>query len=120
MIYLDNNATTQIDPAAVDEMLPFLRENYANPSSGYQFAAQVRKSLDLARERLAATLGCKPGEIVFTSGGTEANNAALNSAVQFEPRGKHVITSAVEHSAVRRQCEELARRGADLTVLNVD
>src|SRR3954465_15178553 len=108
MIYLDNNATTQLDPAVFDEMLPFLRECYANPSSGYQFAAQVRKALDAARQRLAATLGCEPNELVFTSGGTEANNTALNSAVQLEPRGKHIVITAVEHSAVRRHAEELA------------
>ena len=120
MIYLDNNATTQIDPAAVEEMLPFLTTSYANPSSGYQCAAQVRRAMEQARERLAATLGCKPSEIVFTSGGTESNNAAINSALQFEPRGKHIVTTAVEHSAVRRHCQELAKRGCEITFLGVD
>jgi cysteine desulfurase len=120
VIYLDNNATTQIDPAAIDEMMPFLTTAYANPSSGYQSAAQVRRAMEQARERLAATLGCKPSEIIFTSGGTEANNAAINSAVQFEPRGKHIITTAVEHSAVRRHAEELSKRGCEVTFLPVD
>ncbi len=120
MIYLDNNATTAIDPAVIEEMLPFLTEHFANPSSGYMAARRVREALEGARERVASALGCSLGEVVFTSGGTEASNAALNSAVQFEPRGKHIITSAVEHSAVRRHCEELAKRGADLTVLSVD
>lgn len=119
MIYLDNNATTQIDPAALEEMLPFLRELYGNPSSGYQFASKARRAIEQGRERLAALLGCKPAEIVFTSGGTEANNAALNSALEFDPRGKHVITTAVEHSAVRRHGEELAKRGAEVTFLTV-
>ena len=120
IIYLDNNATTQLDPAVVEEMLPFLTRCYGNPSSGYRFGMQVRKAIDLARERTAALLGCEPGEIVFTSCGTESNNAAINSAVQFEPRGKCVVTSAVEHSAVLRHCQELARRGAEVTFLGVD
>jgi cysteine desulfurase len=120
VIYLDNNATTQIDPAAIDEMMPFLTTAYANPSSGYQSAAQVRRAMEQARERLAATLGCKPSEITFTSGGTEANNAAINSAVQFEPRGKHIVTTAVEHSAVRRHAEELSKRRCEVTFLGVD
>ena len=81
MIYLDNNATTQIDPTAVEEMLPFLTTSYANPSSGYQCAMQVRRAMEQARERLATTLGCNPSEIVFTSGGTESNNTAINSAL---------------------------------------
>lgn len=120
MIYLDNNATTQIDPAAVEEMMPYLTTTYANPSSGYESAGPVRRALEQARERLAATLGAKPSEIIFTSGGTEASNAALNSALQFEPRGKHIVTTAVEHSAVRRHCEELSRRGCGVTIVGVD
>src|SRR3954447_11437729 len=119
MIYLDNNATTRVDPEVVAEMLPFFTESYANPSSGYRCAAEVRRAIEQARERLAATLGCKPAEIVFTSGGTEANNAAINSALQFEPRGKHLITTAVEHSAVRRHADEMARRGCEVTFLGV-
>jgi cysteine desulfurase len=120
MIYLDNNATTQIDPAAVEVMLPFLTTSYANPSSGYQFAAEARRALEQARGQLADALGCQPSEIVFTSGGTEANNAAINSALQFEPCGKHIVTTAVEHSAVRRHCQELMKRGAEVTFLGVD
>lgn len=120
MIYLDNNATTQIDPAVIEEMMPFLTTAYANPSSGYQIAVQVRQAVELARKRLAAALGCKASEVIFTSGGTEANNAAINSALQFEPRGKHIVTSAVEHSAVRRCCEEMAKRGCEVTFVGVD
>jgi cysteine desulfurase len=120
VIYLDNNATTRLDPAVVEEMLPFLTDCYANPSSGYQCASKVRKAIDLARERVSALLGCEPPEIVFTSCGTESNNAALNAAVQFEPRGKHIVTSAVEHSAVLRHCQELAKRGCEVTFLGVD
>jgi cysteine desulfurase len=120
IVYLDNNATTRVDPAVLEEMLPFLTESYGNPSSGYRFGMQVRRTIDLARERLAGLLGCQPREIVFTSGGTEADNAAINSALQFEPRGKHVVTTAVEHSAVRRHCQELAKRGCEVTFLEVD
>src|SRR6516165_7456591 len=115
MIYLDNNATTQVDRETVDEMIPFLTSAYANPSSGYQAAAEVLRAVEEARQRLADALGCKPAEVVFTSGGTEASNAAINSAVQFSPQGKHIITTAVEHSAVRKHCQELAKRGADVT-----
>src|SRR4030081_1257751 len=120
MIYLDNNATTQLDPAVVEEMLPFLTKFYGNPSSGYQFGGQARRAIDQARARVAALLECDAEEIVFTSCGTESNNAAINSALQFEPRGKHIVTSAVEHSAVRRHCEELAKRGCEVTFLRVD
>jgi cysteine desulfurase len=120
IIYLDNNATTQLDPAVIEEMLPFLTKFYGNPSSGYGFAVMARKAINLARERLAALLGCEPTEIVFTSGGTESNNAVINSALQLEAGGKHVITSAVEHSAVLRPCQDLAKRGYDVTFLGVD
>ena len=120
IIYLDNNATTQLDPAVIEEMLPFLTKYYGNPSSGYGFAAMARKAINLARERLAALLGCEPTEIVFTSGGTESNNAVINSVLQLEPRGKNVITSAVEHSAVLRPCQDLAKRGCLVSFLNVD
>jgi cysteine desulfurase len=120
MIYLDNNATTQLDPAVVEEMLPFLTKRYANPSSGYRFAAEVRKAVELARQRLATLLGCDASEIVFTSCGTESNNAAINSAVQHDARGKHIVISAVEHSAVRRHAEDLARRGCEMTTVGVD
>jgi cysteine desulfurase len=120
IIYLDNNATTQLDPAVIEEMLPFLTRYYGNPSSGYGFAAMARKAINLARERLAALLGCEPTEIVFTSGGTESNNAAINSARQLETRGEHLITSAVEHSAVLRPCQDLAKQGRHVTFLGVD
>ena len=133
IIYLDNNATTQLDPAVVEEMLPFLTRYYGNPSSSYAFAARARKAVDLARERLAALLGCAPSEIFFTSGGTESNNAVIHSALayspktfgaakagQFEPHGKHVVTSAVEHSAVLRPCQDLEKHGCRVTFLGVD
>jgi cysteine desulfurase len=119
IIYLDNNATTQLDPAVIEEMLPFLTKYYGNPSSGYGFAATARKAINLARERLAALLGCEATEIIFTSGGTESNNAVINSAL-IDVRGKRVVTSSVEHSAVLRPCQDLAKRGCDVTFLGVD
>ena len=119
-IYLDNNATTPLDPAVIEEMLPFLTRYYGNPSSGYAFAAKARKAVELARERLAALLRCEPSEIIFTSGGTESNNAVIHSAVQFEPRGKHLVISSVEHSAVLRPCQDLEKRGCHVTFLDVD
>jgi cysteine desulfurase len=120
IIYLDNNATTQLDPAVVEEMLPFLTKSYGNPSAGYQFGVRVRQAIDCAREKLAALLDCEVREVVFTSCGTESNNAAINAALQFEPRGKHIVTSAVEHSAVRRHCQELEKCGCEVTFLGVD
>ena len=130
IIYLDNNATTPLDPAVIEEMLPFLTKYYGNPSSGYGFAATARKAINLARERLAALLGCEPAEIVFTSGGTESNNAVIHSALQLQARskpptgairgGEHLVTSAVEHSAVLRPCQDLAKGGCDVTFLGVD
>jgi cysteine desulfurase len=120
IVYLDNNATTQLDPAVIEEMLPYLTEYYGNPSSGYTFGAQVRRAIDLARERVAALLGCEPGEIIFTSCGTEANNAALNSALQLDPGRQHVVTTAVEHSATFRHCEVLSKRGCGVTTVGVD
>src|SRR5207302_3019970 len=119
-VYLDNNATTPLDPAVIEEMLPFLTKCYGNPSSGYTFAGQARKAGDLGRERLAALLGCEPSEIVFTSGGTESNNAVIHSALQFAPLGKHVVTNAVEHSAVLRPCQDLEKRGCAVTFLGVN
>ena len=120
IIYLDNNATTQLDPAVIEEMLPFLTEYYGNPSSGYTFGRQVRRAIDLARERVAALLECDPGEIVFTSCGTESNNAAVNSALQLDPNRRHIVTTAVEHSATRRHCETVANRGGAVTIVGVD
>jgi cysteine desulfurase len=120
IIYLDNNATTQLDPAVVEEMLPFLTTLYGNPSSGHAFGSQVGKAIDLARERVAMLLGCTASEIVFTSSGTESNNTAINSALQMGQGRQHIMTTAVEHSAVRRHCEDLAKRGCEITFLGVD
>jgi cysteine desulfurase len=120
IIYLDNNATTQLDPAVIEEMLPFLTTYFGNPSSGYGFGSQVRSVIDRARERVATLLGCEPGEIVFTSCGTESNNAAVNSALQLDPARQHIITTAVEHSATGRHCDSLSKRGCQVTTVSVD
>jgi len=120
LIYLDNNATTQVDPAVVAEMLPFLTEFYGNPSAAYHFGSQISKTVEIAREKVAALLGCSPSEILFTSCGTESDNAAIESALRLDPDRQHVITSRVEHSAIVKHCELLAKRGVEVTWLGVN
>ena len=120
VIYLDNNATTKVDPVVVEEMMPYLTELYGNPSSGYRFGQQVSKSLELARERVAALLGCEPAEILFTSCGTESTNAAIHSALLMDRDRQHIVTTRVEHSATQKTCELLAKRGYEITWLGVD
>jgi cysteine desulfurase len=120
LIYLDNNATTRVDPAVVEEMLPFLTELYGNPSSGYRFGQQVGQALDLARERVAELVGCEPSEVVFTSCGTESTNAAIHSALLMDRDRQHIVTTRVEHSATLKHCETLAKRGHEITWLGVD
>src|SRR5580658_2153748 len=100
-IYFDYNATTPLDPAVRDAMLPFLGEIWGNPSSVHHIGRRARTLLDYARERAALFLGGKPSEIIFTSGGTESNNlAVLGTARLLRSKGKHLITSTVEHHAV--------------------
>jgi len=120
LIYLDNNATTRVDPAVVEEMMPFLTELYGNPSSAYGFGQRVGKALDLARERTAALLGCEPSEILFTSCGTESTNAAIHSALSMDRDRQHVVTTRVEHSATLKTCETLSRRGHEVSWLSVN
>ncbi len=120
IIYFDNNATTQVDPAVVEEMLPWLRDLYGNPSSAYRLGKRAAEAVETARGRVAGLLGCEPGEIVFTSCGSESINAAIRSALAVDPDRTHVITSRVEHSATMKLCEHLARRGLEVTWLPVD
>ncbi len=120
IIYLDNNGTTAVDPAVVLEMMPYLTDFYGNPSSAYGFGTQVKEAIETARERVAALLGCSTSEIIFTSCGTESNNAAIASALLIDPDRQHVVTSAVEHSAIMKHGEALARRGVEVTWLPVD
>ena len=120
LIYLDNNATTRVDPAVVEEMLPWLAEFYGNPSSGYRFGQKVNEALEIARARVATLLGCEPGEVLFTSCGTESTNAAIHSALAMDRDRQHIVTTRVEHSATLKTCELLAKRGHPVTWLGVD
>lgn len=121
-IYLDHNATTPVHPEALKAMLPFLEANYGNPSSMHFLGRDARAALDNARERLAKLLGAKPGEIVFTGSGTEADNQAIFGATRaLAGKARHVITSAVEHHAVLHSCEHLRQHeSVEVTVLPVD
>jgi len=121
MIYLDYNASTPIAPEAVEAMRPFLTEHYGNPSSNHWAGIPARDAVEEARKQVAALLACDPAEIVFTSGGSEANNHALKG-VFFANRGKgnHIITTAVEHPAILKPCHFLEKLGAQVTVLPVD
>lgn len=119
-VYLDNNATTQVAPEVIEAMLPYLHELFGNPSSMHSFGGQVAAKVREARERAAALIGCKPDEIVFTSCGTESDNAAIRSALTVQPEKRHIVTSRVEHPAVRALCADLAQRGYRVTELPVD
>ncbi len=118
--YFDNNATTRVAPEVVDAMIPFLREMWGNPSSAYSFGAQVHGHVEKAREQVAALIHADPKEIVFTSCGTESNNSAIHSALATNPTKKHVITTAVEHSANMNFGAYLEKRGYEVTYLPVD
>ncbi len=109
VIYMDNNATTRIAPEVVDAMMPFLTDCYGNPSSMHTFGGQVAKAIEEARGRIADLLGAEPEEIVFTSCGTESDSTAILSALQTWPEKRHVITTRVEHPAVKNLCENLAQ-----------
>src|SRR6185369_15729664 len=121
-IYFDYNATTPLDPAVREAMLPFLGENWGNPSSVHHVGRRARAILDDARERVAKVFASKPSEVVFTSGGTEANNLAIfGSARMLKDQGRHIVTSAVEHHAVLHAVQYLQRKeGFDVTYLPVD
>jgi cysteine desulfurase len=121
-VYFDYNATTPLDPAVREAMLPFLDEVWGNPSSVHHVGRRARAILDDARDRVARVLACKPSEVVFTSGGTESVNLAiLGTARLLKAKGRHLITSSVEHHAVLHCCEYLEKReGFDITYLPVD
>jgi len=120
-IYLDYNATTPLDPAVVDAMEPYLREHFGNPSSDHLYGYRARSAVNNARERLAALLQVEPDEVVFTGGGSEANNLAIKGiAYALRGRGNHIITSAVEHPAVINPLHYLQQEGYRVTVLSVD
>jgi cysteine desulfurase NifS len=120
-IYLDYNATTRIDPLVAEAMLPYIHQHFGNPSSDHSFGVAAKAAVDVAREQVAAMLGCSPTETVFTSGGTEANNAAIKGVVgAYRDKGNHIITSAVEHPAVIEVCRYLESRDCRITYLPVD
>ncbi|MFH1539974.1 MAG: cysteine desulfurase NifS [bacterium] len=120
-IYMDHAGTTPAHPDVVREMLPYFMERFGNPSSLHAPAREARRALDEARERVAALIGAKPEEIIFTSGGTEADNAAIRGIARAcESKGKHIITSAIEHHAVFHTCEYLEKLGWKVTYLPVD
>jgi cysteine desulfurase len=119
-IYLDNNATTAVAPEVREAMLPFLDEFYGNPSSMHTFGGQVHYEVEAARSKVAALLGADPGEIIFTSCGSESDNTALMSAVESFPAKKHVITTRVEHPAVLSFAKHLARKGYRVSYVPVD
>lgn len=120
-IYLDHAATSPTDPRVVEKMLPYLTENFGNPSSIHSFGRESRKWLDGTREMIAREIGAHPNEIVFTSGGTEADNMAiLGTALAREQQGRHIITTKVEHHAVLHTCNRLEEMGFDVTYLDVD
>ena len=120
MIYLDNNATTPIDPRVREAMLPFLGENFGNPSSPHAPGRAAREAVDKARGQVAALLGARADEIVFTSGGTESINTAIRGALAAQPGRRHIVTSSIEHSATKNLCEQLEREGCEVTWLRVD
>jgi cysteine desulfurase len=119
-VYLDNNATTKVDESVFEEMRPYFCELYGNPSSMHFFGGQVQKKIDEARKRVAKLLGALPEEIIFTSCGTESDNAAIRSALEVFPEKRHIITTRVEHPAVLTLCRNLAKRGYRVTELSVD
>lgn len=120
VIYVDNNATTQVAPEVMEEMLPYFHDLYGNPSSMHTFGGQVEQKLRQAREKAASLIGAIPDEIVFTSCGSESDNTAIRSAIASYPDRKHIITTRVEHPAIKNLCEYLSKHGYRVTFLPVD
>jgi len=120
VIYLDNNATTKVDPEVVDVMLPYLSENYGNPSSMHSFGGNVAAHIKEARENVANLIGATADEIVFTSCGTESDSTAIRAAIESNPNKRHIITSRVEHPAIKNLYETLSKKGYRVTFVPVD
>lgn len=119
-VYLDNSATTAVDPAVVEAMLPYLTEDYGNASSIHYFGQRARAAVDKARHQVADLLNARPNEVIFTSGGTESNNLAIRGLAEANKHhGNHIITSGIEHSAVKNVCEDLEKQGFEITFLPV-
>ncbi len=120
VIYLDNNATTRVAPEVVDAMLPFLSENYGNPSSMHSFGGDVATSIKQARENIAGLIGASAEEVVFTSCGTESNSTAIRAAIESNPNRQHIVTTRVEHPAIKSLYESLSKKGHRVTFVPVD
>ena len=121
VIYLDNAATTKTAPEVVEAMLPYFTEHFGNPSSIYSLGSESKKAVTESRELIAGVLGCKTNEIYFTAGGSEADNWAIKAAAEaYASKGKHIITSKIEHHAVLHTCEYLEKHGYEITYLDVD
>jgi cysteine desulfurase len=121
MIYFDNNATTPIAPEVFEAMKPFLTSRYGNPSSAHEAGRDARKTVEDARRQVASLIGARaPDEIIFTSSGTESDNWAILGALEASPEKKHIVTTRVEHEAVRKLCEKLEKNGFEITWLEVD
>ncbi len=120
-VYLDNAATTKLIPEVLNEMLPYMTDIYGNPSSPHYFGQQSAAAVDKARMQVATAIGAEPGEIIFMSGGSEADNTAIRGiAERYSKRGRHIITTAVEHHAVLHTCQLLEKQGYEVTYLPVD
>ncbi len=119
-IYLDNNATTRVAPEVMEALVPYLGEYYGNPSSMHSFGGQVSRKLREAREQVAALLGAESDEIIFTSCGTESDSTAVMSALNVNPGKRHIVTSRVEHPAIKALCERLGKEGYYVTEVPVD
>lgn len=119
MIYLDNAASTRVDEKVVDEMLPYFKEQFGNPSSIHKYGRLASMAIQNARKRIASLINSEPQEILLTSGGTESNNTALNG-IAYKKKGRHVVTSSIEHDAILEPCKRLERDGFQVTYLPVD
>ncbi len=119
MIYLDSNATSPVDPQVLETMLPFLREHFANPSASYLPARRVQKAMRAAREQVASLIGASDDEIIFTSGGTESNNTAIESARMFWPERRHLVIAATEHPAVLEPAKRWQAQGGTVAIIPV-
>lgn len=120
-VYLDYSATTPTDPRVVEEMIPYFTEHFGNPSSIYSTGLEAKDAIEHAREQVAHLINAEPKELIFTSGGTESDNWALiATAHRLQHKGKHIITSAIEHHAILHSCEYLAKEGFDITYVGVD
>lgn len=120
-VYLDYNATTPVDPAVVDAMEPYLRAHFGNPSSAHVYGNRAREAVERARRQIAALIGAEPGEMVFTGCATEANNLAIRGVARvLRNRGRHIVTSAVEHPSVAQPCRRLQDDGWEVTVVPAD